>query len=1277
MATDTSAPEMATPPSTSIGNPIVDRQLFATRQRVKLIDACGGLLVITVGCLAFLLVLVLIDHWASGGGLSPAMRVIGFAMLAAWCAYYGARQVLRSLLSRVNPLYAAEQIERYRPSLKNSLTNYLQLRTRPNQISPWVLEGVEQRAATDLTSIEVDHAIDRTRLVKLGTFLAVLVTIAAVYKVVSPKDPLRSAARMIAPWANLSAPTRVQISEVSPGDHREFLDRRVKVACRVNGMWGRETVTLVYSTADGQEIERRVPMSRANDDGRYFAELPDSSGGIKQDLEYIIEAGDARSGPYKVDAIIVPALAVESVRYRYPPYTLLGERTLDGIGDLAAAEGTAVTITASANDDIESASLDFDHDGAALVPMRVSERRASIDLTLRLKPGTVESEYRDYQLLLKTPGGNINPSPIQYRISVIPDEKPRLTLNEPVLGEERVIELPLGRPLNLGVVASDDYRMGSVTVHLQKGAKSLWKEELLKYDPKQPEESRPQRFAGAWLFETKNFSTLAAGDVITGWIEAADNKQPQPNIVKTDRFSIRMVPPAKDQKPQDQLANNDPKKEQPQEPKPGDPQKNDPKQGDGKQGDKGQNNNGQPQDNSKSNDPSKGNDQQPGQKGDQPMGDQKDQQPGSKSDKQQPGEQSKGGGEGQGGNQSGAGKPGENQQQPKGEQSDSKPGGSGAPAGGNNAPTEGNDSNKDQQPGQGNPQQGSKSGDKQDPGQGGAGQRRIDPENNPGEAIEQINKHFGDDKQLAKNEPKKDGSGQGQQPQQGAPDQKQQGSKDQQPGSDSKKGEGQSGKVDQQLGKNDQQAGAKDDGTNKPENSKAADSKQPGDKSQSPNNDDKQGDATKGDATKGDSAKDDGTKGEMNKDAGKQGTPEKGDAGKQDAGKQDSGNAPKGSSQPKPGEGSDAQKGDDKQGEKSPQGGEPKENENSGGDASAKGNAGAGNASKDKQSATSPQAANQPREKQSSETPNDSNKQSSDESSPSRSNKESDSKGGENGDQSGGGSKGGGQKSNQAGKGSSGMNEAADDGGSQTEGKGQGPKSDKGGDQTKGDKPSDGKSSGEKGPGSTSQPGGDKPQGETPGKSDTGDKNKSPQSGDQSGKASDKSNDMKTPQESTGDNSGGAPGDAQYGGGSTNAVRQSAPAASAPEGEDPNLEYARKATELAVERLKDQMAKGEPDPELLKKLQWTKDDAKRFLDRWQEMMRNSKQSGAKGDQARRELDETLRSLGLRPAGTQLKGDRATSDNQRGLREGIRSAPPPEYADQFKAYTTGTGKNGGK
>ena len=69
--------------------------------------------------------------------------------------------------------------------------------------------------------------------------------------------------------------------------------------------------------------------------------------------------------------------------------------------------------------------------------------------------------------------------------------------------------------------------------------------------------------------------------------------------------------------------------------------------------------------------------------------------------------------------------------------------------------------------------------------------------------------------------------------------------------------------------------------------------------------------------------------------------------------------------------------------------------------------------------------------------------------------------------------------------------------------------------------------------------------------------------------------------------------------------------------EEANLDYARRQTDLALEHLRDQVAKDRT--ELLDRLGWTKDDAQRFLDRWEQMKQAAAKQGAAGEAARKEL----------------------------------------------------------
>ena len=130
-----------------------------------------------------------------------------------------------------------------------------------------------------------------------------------------------------------------------------------------------------------------------------------------------------------------------------------------------------------------------------------------------------------------------------------------------------------------------------------------------------------------------------------------------------------------------------------------------------------------------------------------------------------------------------------------------------------------------------------------------------------------------------------------------------------------------------------------------------------------------------------------------------------------------------------------------------------------------------------------------------------------------------------------------------------------------------------------------------------------------------------------------------------------------------------------PGGDDPNLDYARRAADLALEHLDDQM--DQDNSELLDRLGWTREDAKSFLQKWAQMKRAAAGEGPERKTAQNELDRALKSLGLRPRGTQLRGGGTGDDRLREMREAGRFDPPSDWSELFRAYTRGVTSGGRK
>ena len=123
-----------------------------------------------------------------------------------------------------------------------------------------------------------------------------------------------------------------------------------------------------------------------------------------------------------------------------------------------------------------------------------------------------------------------------------------------------------------------------------------------------------------------------------------------------------------------------------------------------------------------------------------------------------------------------------------------------------------------------------------------------------------------------------------------------------------------------------------------------------------------------------------------------------------------------------------------------------------------------------------------------------------------------------------------------------------------------------------------------------------------------------------------------------------------------------------------NLDYAKKATQLSLDYLKNAMKSGKEGDDLLKNLGWSRTEAEDFIKRQEQRLQDAQRPDP-NDQTRRDAEEALRSLGLRPDRTDRSGSTLTSDNQRGMASGRHTAPPPEYMEQYKAYSQGI--NSGK
>jgi hypothetical protein len=109
-------------------------------------------------------------------------------------------------------------------------------------------------------------------------------------------------------------------------------------------------------------------------------------------------------------------------------------------------------------------------------------------------------------------------------------------------------------------------------------------------------------------------------------------------------------------------------------------------------------------------------------------------------------------------------------------------------------------------------------------------------------------------------------------------------------------------------------------------------------------------------------------------------------------------------------------------------------------------------------------------------------------------------------------------------------------------------------------------------------------------------------------------------------------------------------------------DYARQATDLILQAL--QRERDQPDPELLQRMGWTKEQLQAFVDRWMK----AKEEAARFPEKKREYDEALRSLGLMPSAGRTRQANGRNDGLQGMQEeGGRIRPPESLRERFEAF----------
>jgi hypothetical protein len=534
----------------------VTGQLHRVEARIRFLDLTAALLGLAAGTLAFALVMALFDRAFE---LSEPTRRLAFFAYLIGAGVYLFLTVGRPLSWRVNPYFAARQMEQTLPGAKNSVVNWLDLR---DQNLPVVIRSaVGKRAARDLAQADLEKAISGRRAAWAGGGAALLAAVCLFVLIkLGPAQFFSLLGRTFKPFESIGIASGTQLTVVEPqgGNAVVAVGRSITIAVEVEGQTpdptSPEAVKLLFRHQESEPYQERL-LQQETGRGEWSTTL--SATDVQNGFWYKVTGGDASTPEYRVTVRATPLITDFDATYHFRPYVarrseIRHERRLD------ALRGTEVEIVAHTNRVLKEAFLDFSPtkpDGEPSRALRAERLEADPQAFHVRFPLDQDGHYR---LRYVSTEGELYADAMWHPVVARPDYPPTVQLTVP--GKD--VQLPVNGLLKLEGWAADDVGVKGLALQMQMvGGSSLPPR------PYRSEEAFRLRDGGFPLrIDYKDAVDLAKlqnpddptfklvpGVVLEYWLEASDAcDYPRPQVAASKHYRVTLTEPEKNEKKQQQ-----------------------------------------------------------------------------------------------------------------------------------------------------------------------------------------------------------------------------------------------------------------------------------------------------------------------------------------------------------------------------------------------------------------------------------------------------------------------------------------------------------------------------------------------------------------------------------------------------------------------------------------------------------------------------------------------------------------------------------------------------
>ena len=485
----------------------LNQRLVWTRDRLQR-RALAALTLRSVGLLAALLLLL-----EACERIAPLREQSAFfftlAALALGVLFFG-WHLFRLVRRAPQVTDVARAVERVHPDLLDSLSTAAELEQRPKEKRRVLERAAVRKAEEDTATLDfLQAALPSTLAARnLLKFLVLFV----------PLFILALNGRVLgkAGWF-VRASMNPQLAGLRVTPQGTDAPKHSDVTIRASIRRWQHRAGIRYVDASGETWY--YPMNSAGD-GEFEFTFYD----VTDPVDYRVETPSLASRWYRLSVFDPPRIQAVEITITPPAYTGLEPRTLNELTDTSAVTGSRIAITLDVRPEVDA-------------ELRSNQRR----LTFRSeKPGTLACDFtlreaRTWTIHLKDRDGH-RASSAAFRLESIPDLEPVLDVLRP--GRDIV-----ARPeTNVGIQAraGDDFGLSEIRISWSVSGGERQSLPLFRFNAEKTQGPVTDHSVQHVL----DLAELEAdkGDVISYTLTAADNRQPEPQRVRSDVFFIEVRP---------------------------------------------------------------------------------------------------------------------------------------------------------------------------------------------------------------------------------------------------------------------------------------------------------------------------------------------------------------------------------------------------------------------------------------------------------------------------------------------------------------------------------------------------------------------------------------------------------------------------------------------------------------------------------------------------------------------------------------------------------------